>query len=82
MAWRERRVVDSPNFPGYRALGPAEARPGRYDEAMTAAAVNLREAVLAGAPLACTGDHALAAERVAEAVRAAALPESQGQEPS
>jgi predicted dehydrogenase len=82
MAWRERRVVDSPHFPGYRALGQSEVRPGRYEEAMTAAAVNLREAAVAGAPLACTGADALAAQGVAEAVRAAALPEAEGQTPS
>lgn len=80
MAWRERPVVDSPHFPGYRVLGPAGARPGRYDEAMTAAAVNLREAILAGVPLASTGDHALAAERVAEAVCRAEAPEPMRQE--
>lgn len=82
LGWRHRPVVDSPHFPGYRALGPGGIRPGRYEEAMTAAAVNLREAVLAGAPLACTGENALAAQAVAEAVRAAALAQAEGRTPA
>ncbi len=82
LSWRARHVVDSPHFPGYRALGQSEVRPGRYEEAMMAAAVNLRAAVLEGAPLACTGDDALAAQAVAEAVRAAAVPECEDRKPS
>lgn len=82
MRWRARPVVDSLHFPGYRALAEGEFRPGRYEEAMTAAAANLREAVSAGAPLACTGADALAAEAVADAIRAAATPEAEGPTPS
>lgn len=82
LSWRARPVVDSPHFPGYRTLAAGEVRPGRYNEAMTAAAVNLRAAVLDRAPLACTGDDALAAQAVAEAVRAAAVPECEDREPS
>ncbi len=82
MRWRDRPVVDSPHFPGYRAVAEGAFRPGRYEEAMTAAAVNLRAAIETGAPLACTGADALAAQAVAEALRAAATPEAEGRTPS
>lgn len=76
MQWRLRRPVDSPHFAGYRTLGPAETVPGEYPQAMTHAVANLHDALVSGAPLASTGDTALAAQRVCEAIRAAAdLPE-------
>lgn len=76
MRWRRRRAAASPHFQGYRALGPAEELPGRYEEAMEAAVANLHAALAQGAPLASTGDTALAAQRICEQIRGAANPQS------
>lgn len=72
LGWRVRRCVDSPTFPGYRALDAGDVRPGRYEEAMLAAMNGLRRHLLEGQPLACTGRDALAAQAVSHAIREAA----------
>lgn len=63
-SWRIRRVVDDTRFAGYRHLGRGHEQPGEYDKAMLAAVTNLYDAVTRGAPLACSGTEALAAQRV------------------
>ena len=73
LAWTERRSGESEAFAGYRALGPFESRAGRYDEAMPAAVADIAAALHTGAPLASTGETALAAQRVCEQMRDAAL---------
>lgn len=73
MHWRHRVGEASPHFQGYRALAPAVEIAGKYGEAMAAAAANLHDALLCGAPLASTGDTALAAQRVCEQIRDAGL---------
>lgn len=72
MNWRVRKSADSPHFTGYRALGRAEELPGEYPMAMTAAVVNLHEALAHGQPLASTGRSALQAQRLCEQIRDAA----------
>jgi predicted dehydrogenase len=72
LGWRIMRCVDSPSFPGYRALDAGDVKPGRYQEAMLAAMTGLRQHLLEGRPLACTGRDALAAQAVSHAIRTAA----------
>jgi hypothetical protein len=68
MFWRERRVVDSPTFKGYRVLDDGVRRAGRYPESMLRAVGNIYEAVTEGKPLASTGETALVAERMCEQI--------------
>jgi len=71
-AWSERRVGDSAIFPGYRTLGQPTIRVGEYERAMRAAIDNIAAALDHGAALRSTGETALAAQRVCEAIRTAA----------
>jgi len=73
LAWRRRQVMDSPYFPGYRLLDAGIRQPGRLGEAMTRAVANLRDHVRSGAPLASTGDSALAAQALCDEIRRRAL---------
>jgi predicted dehydrogenase len=68
MFWRERRVVDSASFKGYRVLDDGVRRPGRYPESMLQAVGNIYDAVMEGKPLASTGETALAAQRMCEQI--------------
>lgn len=72
-AWTWRYAGESSEFVGYRTLGPIERVAGRYDEAMPAAVANIADALEHGAPLASTGESALAAQRVCAQMRANAL---------
>ncbi len=69
MNWRERRVVEDPQFKGYRRLDSAQPRQGEYPSAMTHAVANLCAAVRGGDALASTGDSALQAQRLCERIR-------------
>lgn len=62
--WRIRRVIEDARFAGYRQLDQGYEQPGEYDKAMMSAMTNLHDAVTYGAPLACTGNDALAAQRI------------------
>lgn len=73
MGWIVRRPGDSPHFPGYRALAHGTLEPGGYPDAMTNAVNNIARAILYGEGLACTGQDALAAQRVCEQIRDRAL---------
>ncbi|ANY18950.1 putative oxidoreductase YcjS [Tsuneonella dongtanensis] len=73
LSWTYRWADESTQFAGYRSLGPFEHVAGRYDEAMPAAIANIAAALDAGAALASTGKTALAAQRVCEQMRRAAL---------
>ena len=73
LSWTIRRAGPSAEFAGYQALGPFEHRAGRYDEAMPAAVANIAAALENGAPLASTGETALAAHRLCEQMRHASL---------
>lgn len=71
LGWTIRMAGDSAAFAGYRTLGAFEPRPGRYDEAMLAAANNIADALASGAPLASRGETALAAQTLCEAISVA-----------
>lgn len=64
MFWRERGVVDSASFKGYRVLDDGERRAGRYPRSMLQAAGNIYQATTEGKPLASTGETALVAQRI------------------
>jgi predicted dehydrogenase len=68
MFWRERRVVDSATFKGYRVLDDGVRRAGRYPQSMLQAVGNIYEAIMEGKPLASTGETALAAQRMCEQI--------------
>jgi predicted dehydrogenase len=69
MSWRTRTAVESEVFAGYRNLGPEVVRAGRLLEATLAAVTEIHKAVVSGGSLASTGENALQALRVCEAVR-------------
>lgn len=73
LRWTERDASASAAFAGYRTLADFTPRKGRYDEAMAAAAANIADALATGAPLASTGDTALAAQRLCEQISIAGL---------
>ncbi len=62
--WQVRCVADDMRFKGYRHLDRGHEHPGEYDKAMSGAIANLHSAVTRGAPLACSGKEALAAQRL------------------
>lgn len=66
--WRIRRVEDSPRFAGYRTLGEGLFVAGRYEQAMLAAVANVHEVVRHVAPPRCSGDDALAAQRLCDEI--------------
>ena len=66
--WRERRVVDSAVFKGYRVLDDGMRRPGQYSKSMLRAVANIHEAITEGKPLASTGESALMAQRLCEQI--------------
>jgi len=66
--WRERRVVDSATFKGYRVLDGGMRRPGQYPQSMLKAVANIHEAITDNKPLASTGDSALVAQRLCEQI--------------
>ncbi len=69
MFWRERRVIDSATFKGYRILEDGLRRAGEYPRAMLQAVDNIYRAINHGEPLASTGESALAAQRLCEQVK-------------
>jgi predicted dehydrogenase len=78
LQWRHRSARPNPDFPGYRTLSADSAEPGLYGQAMLAAAGNIHDHITSGAPLACDGGTALAAQRLCETIRNdAARPHSQ-----
>jgi len=69
MFWRERRVLDSEVFKGYRVLEEGARRAGGYPRAMLQAVDNIYRAIKQGDPLASTGESALAAQRLCEQIK-------------
>lgn len=69
MCWRERCVVDSTLFKGYRKLEADRRREGKYSQAMINAVDNIYRSIRYGEPLASTGETALFAQRVCERIR-------------
>lgn len=72
-SWTVRLPGESATFTGYRALGGHETSEGGYDHAMLNAVANIADALSSDAKLASTGDNALAAQRLCESIRSAAL---------
>lgn len=67
--WRERCVVNSKAFKGYRVLEEGIRRAGGDALAMCGAVDNIYRTIIQGAPLASTGESALAAQRVCEQIK-------------
>jgi predicted dehydrogenase len=68
MFWRERRVVDSGKFKGYRVLDDGMRHAGQYSRSMLQAVDNIYRAMTEGKPLASTGETALVAQRMCEQI--------------
>jgi len=66
--WRERRVVDSETFSGYRVLNEGFRRSGKYPQAMLNAYDNIYRTITANDPLLSTGESALDAQRLCQQV--------------
>lgn len=77
LRWRERAVVESATFPGYRVPDAGFSRDGEYRAAMSAMVANQHGFLARGEPLACTGRDALATQQLCAAIRAVA-PEAAG----
>ena len=69
MFWRERRVIDSDTFKGYRQLDGGLRRAGEYPHAMLQAVGNIYRAVRQAEQLASTGESALAAQRICAQIK-------------
>lgn len=72
-SWTVRVARESSVFTGYRALSEHEALAGDYNHAMLNAVANISEALTSNVELASTGINALAAQRLCESIRSAAL---------
>jgi len=83
MSWRFRRCSPSPNFPGIQTLEDSQSVPGEYSAAMLRCVQNLHDALRQGAPLACTGEGALAVHEVCHRINmtAASQPALESGEP-
>jgi predicted dehydrogenase len=66
--WRVRRIVGSPHFKGYAVLDGGQRSAGEYHASTLAAVTNIHETLTRGAPLASTGETALAAQRLCEQI--------------
>jgi predicted dehydrogenase len=64
--WRERRVVESDTFKGYRTLDEGLRRPGKLSDAMLAAVDNIYRVLTSGDALASTGATAFATQRLCQ----------------
>lgn len=71
--WRERRVVDSDTFKGYRVLNEGVRRAGKYPRAMIEAIDNIYGAITKSVPLASTGETALLAQKMCEIIKELAI---------
>lgn len=71
--WRIRHADASAEFNGYRVLSNASEPAGQYEMAMTHAVDNLWRHLTSGEPLACTGHHALHAQRLCHQIRQHAM---------
>jgi hypothetical protein len=67
--WRERRVVDSNTFKGYRVLNEGVRRAGKYANAMKQSVDNIHRAITKGEPLISSGDSALFAQQMCEKIK-------------
>lgn len=72
MSWSRHKVIDSPDFPGYRTLGRELTQEGRYREAMTCAVDNIYKALTERVDVPSTGVTALQAQKVCQQIRQSA----------
>ena len=68
LSWRTRLSASSLQFSGYQALAEGHVIAGRYLDSMPNAVANIFEAVTTGEALASTGESALSAQLVCEAI--------------
>jgi predicted dehydrogenase len=66
--WRVRRVIGSTHFKGYAVLDSGQRVPGEYHASTLAAVSNVHAVLTEGAPLASTGETALAAQELCEQI--------------
>lgn len=69
LAWRWREAARSRQFAGYRSLADDVRTEGEYEQAMTAAAANIHDALTRGTALASTGRSAWVAQQQCETIR-------------
>jgi predicted dehydrogenase len=69
MFWRERRVINSATFQGYRVLDDGVRHAGQYPRSMLQAVDNIYQAMAKGKPLASTGESSLVAQRMCEQIQ-------------
>ena len=67
--WRIRSVIESPHFHGYRSLDAGERKPGALPAATLAAVTEIHAALTQGGSVSSTGENALAAQQICEAIR-------------
>ncbi len=73
LQWHVRKVIESPEFKGYRSLDMGELKQGEYGMAMMRAAENIYNAFACDEALASTGFGALEAQRLCEQIKTASL---------
>jgi predicted dehydrogenase len=71
--WRERTVVESPIFTGYRVPDAGITVDGEYRSAMLAMVANQYEFLERGEPIACTGRDALSTQLLCASIRERAI---------
>jgi predicted dehydrogenase len=71
--WRERRIVDSDTFKGYRVLNEGVRRAGEYPRAMMQAIDNIYGAITKSVRLVSTGETALLAQQMCEKIKQMAI---------
>ncbi len=71
--WRERRVVESDVFKGYRVLDGGVRCAGGDGQSMCGAVDNIYRAIMRGDPMASTVESALVAQRLCEQIRNLAI---------
>lgn len=71
--WRERQIIDSDIYKGYRVLSEGVRRAGQYPRAMMQAVDNIYDAITKGTQLASTGETALQAQQMCEKIKKLAM---------
>lgn len=67
--WRERRVIESDIFQGYRVLNEGDRREGKYAHTMIKAIDNIYDAVTKNNLLLSSGDSALLTQKMCEEIK-------------
>jgi predicted dehydrogenase len=66
--WRERHIIDSDTYKGYRVLSEGVRRAGEYPRAMMLAIDNIYDAISKSTQLVSTGETALLAQQMCEKI--------------